>query len=651
MFSARFTWLLLLGLWACHSKTGLVSNTLKPLALHAYYYEGEQTLFVFYSLQKPDNFKQAGALEWSTSRRGDQTWQDVATGSWVHSHRQTSCGEGLICNSFSVSMKTNPSTLSLRYRYDEGGQDADVFFIPVARMAATQKSFLIFGSFANDQRSVVWEGRHLFPDLSQEDVARFGLVRTFSVNETHALAMSLQPELTNSTLYDSIETCPGLLLNSSVLKGTTLEGLWVPRLVPDESVTPYSGVCAKTEVVIGTGNYAAVAFARKNPIVESLPGKLGIEVAEAQPVNLVLAPCTSPTDPNYLSFQMQEMLMPKDTPSICWDAADFASNWQTLMNRLLSENPSVPKYLRLVWHHSLEGKKRLPVESAIDTLLSQLYQSFPKLAGTFLYDSSLRASRNPELFRYTVWCRLDSTVEDDNADYCGLLLSKRNQDPTVSLDTNVFPTLAEFNANGNFKNNTVEKMQVYAPVRGEGVRILPFSAGNGPGYFGTFYTGDVLNLLATDRLSYCNKNDSVGNFAFLTAPDNDQPGLPAIGPLAGLSRNHELRNKDSTYNIGMTWTNPFLVALDIRQKIKVNAIVKFILNIPDALQSQQSFGETLWYQGSYSYDAVLTRCSRYCEHPAYDSTGIYHYESTWNQEYGTRCYEPKIPVAPAVGGG
>jgi hypothetical protein len=653
MVSVRLTFLLLLlALSACHDKTGLVSRSIQPVTTLAYYYEAEETLFVFYSLQKPENFKPEGALEWSEFRRDQpDEWHDLAAGNWVHPHRTESCDERLFCSSFSVNLKNQPSLIRLRYRYDEAGQDSDVFHIPVMSMKAPRRSFLLFGSFAADQRSVIWEGRHQFPDLTQEGVARFGLTRNFTVNETYALPLTLAPDALNPTLYGSVASCPGLRLDQTGWSGSSAGPLWMPRLVPDEETTPYSGVCATTVVTSGQGPYEAVAFARKNPRVDPLPGKLNIRVGEAQPVNLVLVPCLTPEDSEYLGFQMQQMQMPANTQRICWDSADFGPSWQSYLNRVMSENPALPKYLRVVWHHALEGKKRLPLEGALDGLLAQLYQSFPKLAGTFLYDSSLRATRNPELFRSTVWCRLASTDEFDESDYCGLLLSKQNMDPVTSLDINLFPTMAEFHGSSGFKDNTVDEMRIYAPLRTEGVRVLPFSSGVNPGYFGTFYTGDLLDLRATDRLSYCNKRDKVGTFAFITEPDVDQPSIMPYGSILSLPENHARRNKDQTYNIGMAWTNPFLVALDVRQKIRVNAIAKFILNIPDAMHTQQAFGESLWYEGSYSYDSVLTRCSRYCEHPAYDATGIYHYESTWIRDYSTSCYEPKIPAAPALVGG
>lgn len=653
MVSVRLTFLtLLLALAACHSKNRLVSNSLQPLTTLAYYYEAEETLFVFYSLQKPDNFKSDGILEWSDSRSGGaEEWHKLSAGNWVHSHRTESCDERLFCSSFSVSMKNQPYSIRLRYLYDEEGQDSNVFFIPVTIMKAPRRSFLLFGSFAADQRSVIWEGRHQFPDLTQEGVARFGLTRNFEVKETYAMPLTLAPNTLNPTLYDSVENCPGLRIDQAALNGSTAGPLWVPRLVPDDDTTPYSGVCATTVVATGKGPYEAVAFARKNPKVDPLPGKLNIHVGEAQPVNLVLVPCLTPEDGEYLGFQMQQMQMPGNTQRICWDSADFSANWQSYLNRVLSENPGVPKYLRIVWHHALEGKRRLVLEAALDGLLTQLYLSFPRLSGTFLYDSSLRATRNPELFRSTVWCRLASTDELDTSDYCGILLSKRNLDPVTSLDINLFPTLAEFHASSGFKDNTVNEMKIYAPLRAEGVRILPFSSGKSPGYFGTFHTADLLELRATDRLSYCNKKDRLGTLAFITEPDAEQPSILPFGGMVTLPDNHASRGKDQTYNIGMAWTNPFLVALDVRQKINVNAIVKFILNIPDAVHTQQAFGESLWYEGSYSYDAVLSRCSRYCEHPAYDAVGVYHYESTWIRDYSTSCYEPNIPAAPALVGG
>ena len=61
---------------------------------------------------------------------------------------------------------------------------------------------------------------------------------------------------------------------------------------------------------------------------------------------------------------------------------------------------------------------------------------------------------------------------------------------------------------------------------------------------------------------------------------------------------------------------------------------------------EANFGSELWASNEYSLRDVLTQCDRFCDHPTFDSAGVYHVTDPFLTTYAHNCF---LPVYPNLG--
>jgi hypothetical protein len=72
----------------------------------------------------------------------------------------------------------------------------------------------------------------------------------------------------------------------------------------------------------------------------------------------------------------------------------------------------------------------------------------------------------------------------------------------------------------------------------------------------------------------------------------------------------------------------------------------FSLTIPFGvpITDQAYYGTELWQQGEFSLRNTLLQCTRFCDHPTFDSAGVYHITAGFRATFRDQCYRPRNPV-------
>ena len=82
--------------------------------------------------------------------------------------------------------------------------------------------------------------------------------------------------------------------------------------------------------------------------------------------------------------------------------------------------------------------------------------------------------------------------------------------------------------------------------------------------------------------------------------------------------------------------------------ITAGSVGAFGFSVPFGFRAtgEAYLGTAQWTVDQLSLEDSLTQCSRYCEHPTFDSAGVYHVADDFRDTYATSCY---LPLYPAPG--
>ena len=168
---------------------------------------------------------------------------------------------------------------------------------------------------------------------------------------------------------------------------------------------------------------------------------------------------------------------------------------------------------------------------------------------------------------------------------------------------------------------------------------LPANAEHVPlGMFGvaTFLNDEVITADADDAFSYCETEEYAG-FVFRAA------GPPDLLPLQALPGWHELAGGEN-YPIGIVWDFPYLLHIEY-ETIFAGAVSAFSASVPVGIgvQSEDDFGSEVWTTDEFPLAETLTQCRRFCDHPTFDSAGVYHVSDGFRSAYLYACYAPLFP--------
>ena len=644
----------------------------------AAWFAEEQTLFFFYEVEADQGISRDSVVEatWVTDD-GRQDWTPIADLESVHLHLPVDCGPDAICGSQSVAVARQPREVGLRMRYHVDGEmalESGTTFNSVGPGEAhSNRSMVVYGVLDETNRRVQWRGRHQFPTVRNEEATALGLRREVRVWGARAGTVSAA----SGNPYGYGSDCPSGLVDAGIDAVRTFE-----RAVfqPDElnaAAWAAPTVCAQATVQDATGPFTTGALARKNPEVRPAFPELRSPIDSALPLEFFLAPCDRTLSADHEEMQ-RERLQLTDPIEICtdgWAADGFEDRLvRTFAAAVTGARPLGRDMVLVIGIHRDETGVSRAVEAAIGRVTpGERDRSTPRLVGAFVFDSAAYAPADFEVARTTLWCPAPAS---------GSLISTATAACTVvptdtelvlgplSVDTlPILPTRDEY----------LDFIDTYSKRQAGEVRDLRFLA---PAFttttdhvdFGeigvvTFLNDEVITADADDAFSYC-VGDTPDLFAFRSPLLDDEvvqalvdeacaagelPDDVCVGATAGalplqlIGDWHDTFG-DGTYDLGVFWQFPFLLTMDVELVAAGSAAVLGVsLPFGFAGEGEAFLGWPLWEQERYSLVELLTQCDRYCDHPTFDSAGIYQVLAPFRSTYGRQCYAPALPT-PGDGG-
>jgi hypothetical protein len=677
------------GDWVEAARVPLVPANAAFSLADAVWFEDEQTLFVFWRFGADQGLGPTSRIEIGVQTANTlQAPQPVDDYEPVHRHVDVDCGVRGRCGSLSIRVREEPLSVPIRLRWHEDGelvleQDA-ALTIMRAGEPWKQRSAVVYGVFDEENAHVQWRLRHQFPNLGNLDVQALGLRRTFRVQDQRV--GDLDPAaragfVENPWGYALLPSCPagfvahdddGLATDDRAIFSTnSIDPLLVTRQV----------VCAAAEVTDATGTFTATALARRNPDVVPAFPFLRTPVAEARRVQFDLVTCTNVVDPAHLQMQQQRLL--HDTATICVDDLEQPDRQGALKarfdaviddERLLGDDLVLSVVLN---REDADEGIGVAVEAVLQDVLSEeRTKTSPRAVGAVVYDSASFEQRIPEAKPYLLWCPAALGI-DDLAELVDPSVLNQLYHCAVSLDVAVpvdlpepfdrltiaqLPLLATRRQFANYVARYGEgavgettKLTLLAPRRGADARDViigdgvddlggildpfsPFSSSD----IATFFDDEYLTVLPEESLSVCS-GDASGNVVVQASLDEMPSALDALP-------SRHASDPRPRYQLGLRWDGAFYLRFDYRAVIGTTTeVVGLTLPFSPSLPGSVSFREDLWTAASFDLRDELSKCRRFCDHPTFDSAGIYQVLVPFSPGYQNDCYAPRFPT-PADGG-
>jgi hypothetical protein len=628
------------------------------------WFEDEQTMFVFYRVDAEQGLQPESVIE--LKYRTDDVvvpWTPLGQLTPVHTHVPVDCGVTSRCGSMSVAVQKPPREVGLRLRYHRDGEvslDAPVVFNVVGvGPAHLTRSLAVYGVFDETNTRVQWRARHQFPTIRNEQATALGLRRVFSVTGATYGDLTL-PGAENPWGYALSPVCPNALTDLPwPERRTTERAIFEPNELPlAASTAPV--VCAAATVTDALGEFTTAAIARKNPQVRSAFPALRSPIRENTPVGFVLRICNRVISQEHLDMQVQRLLLAGE-PEVCLDdfqAPGFADRLASTFKQRIDATRAAGKDMILVLavhHDDTTGRLGRVVEAALEqVLVPERDKSSPRVSGAFLLDSSAYRLTLNTLKTLVLWCpsRLITQFDLDLVpsasdrdcpllpDQPDLLLGpfKLNQLPILPTRQQYLTFINKYSV---AQAGSMKKIVYLAPERTAVSENIPV----GEVGLVTRFNNETISADPTDAFSFCASEDpGVARMAV-------QPvGAPeALAQLSMLPRLHQA-SPFPLYALGLGWESPFILRLDYESRLAGAATVAtFTLPFGIASANQSFLGNEQWKRDVFPLADALAQCTRYCDHPTFDSAGVYQPLAPFRQAFAEQCYRPKFPVPPEGG--
>ena len=641
--------LVCLSIWAC--KVPITDIEAGFVVADTAWFSQEETLFIFYELHAQQGLGDESVLEIQyTTDDGSVPWTDLTTLTQVHPHVPVDCGFDARCGSGSLHITKEPRGVALRLRYHRDGElalDARTVFNAVGPGPAhSHRSLLIYGVFEAGNRGAQWRSRHQFPTVRNEDAQRLGLRRPFTIDAQSYGETPVDPR-DNPYLYGAGCT-PGHTPLGWATVGTDTRAVFNPTDLPD-AAAPAGALCARSTVHDATGDFATNAVARKNPEVRPAFPVLRSPTKDATPIKYVLAMCERTISSDHLAMQRQRLFLNGVDP-ICIDDWDNGRLSDTLVARFREDVERVraegnDMVLALALHHDVPDIGPV-VEAALAEILSEERdRATPRVAGAFLLDSYTYVVRDSTLDNLIIWCPVQEEpregfenrgTESDTAcavlfDVPGLSLGPLSVAalpilPTRSLYLDFISQYSDAQA------GKMTSLSYLVPERPPGSDHVSLDGGG----IATFFNDEVITADADDAFSFC-QNDEYAGFVFRPT------GTPLVGNISGLATWHT-GTRNTSYDLGIIWDFPFVLRLEYESVI-ATAITAFSVSLPVGFTSDaaEDYGSEIWLNDTFPLEKTLIQCLRFCDHPTFDSAGIYQVRADFRGTYGSACYVPNFP--------
>ncbi|MCK6506935.1 hypothetical protein L6R53_26785 [Myxococcota bacterium] len=666
---------LLLGLWAC-GKVPLSDVGASFAFAEFTWFEEEQTLFLFWEVNALQGLGPDSVIEarWTTDQ-GEQDWVAVGDLPSVHTHLAADCGRNSLCGSTSVALVERPRDLGLRLRYHRDGElalEAHPGFQPVAAGPPwASRSLLVYGVFDQANQWVQWRARHNFPSLRNEEVQALGLRRHFEVEDQRHGAAGLA---TDTNPYGYGVACPDDFAPMDLPAVQTEErAVFNQAPLPTEAAAS-AVVCAAATVTDATGSFTTGAVARKNPEVEPAFSSLRSPVHDTVVVPFLLAPCDREISAEHLAMQRQRLQM-EDLEPTCidqWDQDGFAERLASRFAQEIEATRALGSDMVLVvgLHRDDEGVAEVVEQALALVVPPERDKTSPRVAGAFVFDSLVRAVAD-ELAPTTLWCPASAWSERVSTVGCAVL----PDEATLELGPLTIGALPVLPSREQYLDFLETWPEGYAgQVDALTLRAPEFSATSQHvdlGEYGavTFLDGEAVDAEPTQAFSWCPSAEAapvlfrspfMQTQAFQDAVSqacedgqlSEEECLVAeqgMLTLDWLAPWHNA-NPEARYELGLYWDFPFLLRMDYTTWA-AGSVSAFGLSIPFGLAEpgQTWLGTQTWLAESFDLSEVVTRCSRYCDHPTFDAAGVYNVTAPFRETYVSSCYGPTYP-APGDGG-
>jgi hypothetical protein len=646
----------------------------------ASWFAEEETLFVFYDVRAEQGIEEPSVIEITYATDDERVpWTAVTEFETVHTHIPVDCGQKARCGSVSIRVPIEPREVDVRLRYHPDGElalDADTLFNVVGPGPPhTNRSLLIYGVFEETNQRVQWRSRHRFPTLRNEQVTLLGLRREFSVRDQR---YGTAPLVSNNNPYGYGVTCPdGFTVTNVGPVQTDTRAVFSTEDLPLDA-SGAALVCAESTVTDARGTFVASAVAQKNPEVRSAFPVLRSPVREATTLAFFLAPCNRTISEEHEEMQRQRLLV-DDLPAICtddWQSQGFVDSLVVqFRDAVEAERPSGRDMVLVVGVHQDEAGVAAAVEEALAQVVpDERHRSSPRLAGAFVFDSTARGLTEPSLAQATLWC--PSTISfdqipDASARSCPILpdIPDFNLGPFTFGTLPILPTREQY----------LDFIETYSVAQAGDVEELTFLAPEFAvtsdhvdfGTFGvaTFLNGEAISAEPDDAFSFCVQEEPQ-LFVFRSARMQNPQFLAALQflcalgavpaevclaaeagllPIELLPLWHNLLG-ETDYELGVFWEFPFLLRMNYRAVV-AGSVGAFGLSVPFGLGSpaQSYYGTEIWLDEEFSIDPSLAHCRRFCDHPTFDSAGVYHVTDPFRQTYQQNCYLPDFPEPGDLG--
>lgn len=675
---ARSSLLVLLALAACEPFCDIkvpVSDINAGFTIaDASWFEDEATLFVFYRVNAEQGI--GPDTEFELAFRTDEVDEDfkpLADYPAVHTHVVADCGPDTICGSWSTKVDLPPRDVRLRMRYHKDGGltlDSEVNFNSIAAGPAhTNRSFIVYGVFDETNTRLQWRGRHQFPTIRNEQAEKLGLRRAFRV-ENPSFGLFPVADVDNPYGYGTDADCvdqigaaqgnPRLApLGFAPFETDERAGFAPETLPPETFASPH--VCGEAIVFDAIGEFLSSALAQKNPEVAPAFPLLRSPITNNRPLKYILTQCAAlELSQVHKEMQLQRLqLRTADVDVICVDNfgdSDFAEQIAAQFQERFDSERLRGDDMVLVFalnHDDRSGRLSQAVEDALAIVLPPEHdKASPRVTGAFIFDTFTHVVRTPGLERLALWCPASTTgadldeIPDAAARSCAIVADNTDLvlGPVRVGSLPIFPSRTQFetfiNKYSEELAGEVTRIRYFAPQHTTTSRDVPV------GDFGlvTFFNQEIISADVDDAFSFCGSEEVPPVFF-------DAPEVGPV-PLEVLPQLH-LAAPQASYPLGLFWDFPFLVRVTFETFLAAAVDVDAVdVTIPFGVKTQnESFlGTPVWETGEFDLSKTLLQCERFCQHPTFDSSGIYNVRLLFHETFSNTCYRPVFPSPTSTDG-
>lgn len=668
--------------WAVLSALALGSCAKVPLhsvgavftQADAAWFAEEETLFVFYQVDAEQGLGDPSVIEIRYATDDERVdWTPVSEIVPVHTHVPVDCGIKSLCGSTSVHVPIEPREVQVRLRYHRDGELAlepeTAFNVVGPGPDHAARSLVVYGVFDETNQYIQWRGRHQFPTVRNERATELGLRREFTVSEQR---FGSTDPTTDKNLYGYGRDCADTMVDAGLPDVSTLaRAVFHLDPLPFEA-SGASVVCAQATVHDALGPFTTEAWARKNPEVLSAFPLLRSPVHDARRIPFFLGPCDHEISEDHEQMQRQRLFL-EGVETLCvddWDGPGFVNSLVvTLRGAVEAERVAGEDMVLVIAVHRDEPGIADAVEEALALVVPpERQRTSPRLVGAFVFDSNGREIESDALSPTTLWC--PSVIPLDGLPDASAVSCPTMPDiPELDLGPFTFGTIPILPSRRDYLDfldtyskaqaGEVTSLEFLAPEFAASAEHLDF------GEFGvvTFLNGEAISADLDDAFSYCVDEDAerfvvrsprMGNPAVAQAlAEACYYGVvpyelcayvgAGLLPIEYLPDWHNLF-PETTYRVGLFWEFPFLLRMEYRT-VLAGAVGAMGFSVPFGIASKEQayYGTDVWLREEFRLEPALTQCKRFCDHPTFDSAGVYHPSSLFRPAYAHNCYVPLYP--------